>query len=140
MCRAPLQSAVVLRSQTGLTANLQGFRIGAPEGWPSCDAVASAGPIVPSWCGPVTGSYASPTVRGQGAAVTVPSRMEVAGDKPRKRMGSARVKRRSAWLLHFDAEPPRVGLASLTTQQGDLVGLPTCCIANLAAVSQWRWA
>jgi hypothetical protein len=34
MCRALLRSAVALRSQTGLTANLQGFRIGAPEGWP----------------------------------------------------------------------------------------------------------
>ena len=29
-----LPFAVVLRSQTGLTANLQGFRIGTPEGWP----------------------------------------------------------------------------------------------------------
>jgi hypothetical protein len=29
-----LQFAVALQSQPGLTANLQGFRIGAPEGWP----------------------------------------------------------------------------------------------------------
>jgi hypothetical protein len=33
MYRAALPSAVVLRSQPGLTANLQGFRIRAPEGW-----------------------------------------------------------------------------------------------------------
>ena len=32
MCRAPLGFAVVPRSQPGLTADLQGFRIGAPEG------------------------------------------------------------------------------------------------------------
>src|SRR6266568_488540 len=29
-----LRSVVVLQPQTGLTANLQGFRTGAPEGWP----------------------------------------------------------------------------------------------------------
>ena len=29
-----LSSAVVLWSQTGLTTNVQGFTIGAPEGWP----------------------------------------------------------------------------------------------------------
>ena len=34
VCRAPPPFAVVLRLQTGLTANLQGFRIRAPEGWP----------------------------------------------------------------------------------------------------------
>jgi hypothetical protein len=28
-----------VRSQTGWTANLQGFRIWAPEGWPLCNAV-----------------------------------------------------------------------------------------------------
>ena len=32
--QAALPSAVVPGSQTGLTANLQGFRIRAPEGWP----------------------------------------------------------------------------------------------------------
>jgi hypothetical protein len=34
MCQAAWPCAVARRSQTGLTANLQGFRIGAPEGWP----------------------------------------------------------------------------------------------------------
>ena len=34
MCQAAPPSAVTPRQQTGLTANLQGFRIRAPEGWP----------------------------------------------------------------------------------------------------------
>jgi len=40
-------SAVVLRLQTGLTANLQGFRIRAPEGWPLLQRRASTEPMAP---------------------------------------------------------------------------------------------
>jgi len=34
VCQAVLPFVVVLGAQPGLTANLQGFRIRAPEGWP----------------------------------------------------------------------------------------------------------
>jgi len=53
MCRAPCRSAVALRSQTGWTANLQGFRIRAPEGWPLLQRCArpSTGHTVPRSCG-----------------------------------------------------------------------------------------
>jgi hypothetical protein len=39
MCRAAPRSAVVLRSQTGLTANMQAFRIRRRRDGPSCNAV-----------------------------------------------------------------------------------------------------
>ena len=52
MCRAPLPFAVGLRAQPGLTANLEGFRIRAPEGWPPfATAPASPGDTMRHSCG-----------------------------------------------------------------------------------------
>ena len=43
--------AVALPSQTGLTANLQGFRIGALEEWPLLQRRTSVRPTAPHSCG-----------------------------------------------------------------------------------------
>jgi hypothetical protein len=101
MCQAVLPFAVVLRSQTGLTVNLQGFRIRAPGGWPCCNAARQRCPCGAAFVRAVT---SGPTRAGRRRGPVGPKSGRP-GDRER-----ARLARRPGRLRTVDA--PRLGQCS----------------------------
>jgi hypothetical protein len=83
MCQAPSRSSVALRSQTGSTANLQGFRIRAPEGWTFLQHRPPALTWDAAFVRAVTGSNASPAVLAGAVALRRQTRLTPTVGEPR---------------------------------------------------------